>query len=545
MLPTILAAVILTNGKIWTGDPQRPWAEAVAIEGNRIAAVGSSADIAKLAPAGARIIHLNGRLAVPGLIDNHTHFIDGGFELSRVQLRDAATPKEFARRIGEYAKRIGPGKWIVGGEWDHTIWNPPTLPTRQMIDAVTPQNPVFVSRLDGHMGLANSVALKLAGVTRETQDPAGGTIVRDSNGEPTGILKDAAQSFVDRVIPSATTEERIAAARAGLAEAARFGVTAFGDMSSGEAYEDFRAYQRLEKNGDLTARVYLYTPILEYKRLIAASVERAFGGERLRIGGLKGFADGSLGSATAAMFEPFSDDPKNRGLTMAAMTDGRMKSAVTDADAHNLQIAIHAIGDRANDEVLKIYESIANESERRFRIEHAQHLNPDLIKRFAADRVIASMQPYHCIDDGRWAEAKLGHERSRWTYAFRSLIDAGATVTFGSDWTVAPLNPILGIYAAVTRRTIDGKNPNGWIAEQKITIEEALRCYTVNNAYAMFRENEIGKIAPGMLADVAVISDDLFTMPPEKTENAKVDITIFDGRVIFERAASPAAASPR
>jgi len=535
MLPTILAAVILTNGKIWTGDAQRPWAEAVAIEGNRIAAVGSNAEIAKLTPAGARIINLNGRLAVPGFIDNHTHFIDGCFELSRVQLRDAATPQEFARRIGEYAKRIGPGKWIVGGEWDHTIWNPPTLPTRQMIDAVTPQNPVFVSRLDGHMGLANSVALKLAGVTRETPDPAGGTIVHDSNGEPTGILKDAAQSFVDRVIPSATTEERMVAARAGLAEAARFGVTAFGDMSSGEAYEDFRAYQRLEKSGDLTARVYLYTPILEYKRLMAASVERAFGGERLRIGGLKGFADGSLGSATAAMFEPFSDDPKNRGLTMAAMTDGRMKSAVTDADAHNLQIAIHAIGDRANDEVLKIYESIANQRERRFRIEHAQHLNPDLIKRLATDRVIASMQPYHCIDDGRWAEAKLGHERSRWTYAFRSLIDAGTTVTFGSDWTVAPLNPILGVYAAVTRRTIDGKNPNGWIPEQKITVEEALRCYTVNNAYAMFRENEVGKIAPGMLADIAVISDDLFTIPPEKIENVKVDITIFDGRVIFER----------
>ena len=275
---------------------------------------------------------------------------------------------------------------------------------------------------------------------------------------------------------------------------------AFVDMSGGEAYEDLRAYQRLEKSGDLTARVYLFTPILEYKRMQSASVEKAFGGDRLRIGGLKGFADGSLGSATAAMFEPFTDDPKNRGLTMQAMTDGRMKAAATDADAHNLQIAIHAIGDRANDEVLKIYESIANVRERRFRIEHAQHLNPDLIKRFAADHVIASMQPYHAIDDGRWAEAKLGHERARWTYAFRSLIDAGATLTFGSDWTVAPLNPIAGIYAAVTRRTLDGKNPNGWIPEQKITVEEALRCYTANNAYAMFRENEIGKIAPGMFA---------------------------------------------
>ena len=529
---TILAAVILTNGKIWTGNPQRPWAEAVAIEGNRIVAVGSSADIGR----NGTIIDLKGRLAVPGFIDNHTHFIDGGFELSRVQLRDASTQQEFARRIGEYAKRVGLGKWITGGQWDHTIWNPASLPTRQLIDAVTPQNPVFVSRLDGHMVLANSVALKMGGVTRDTPDPPGGTIVRDANGEPTGVLKDAAQSFVDRVIPSASTDDRVAAARAGLAEAARFGVTAFVDMSGGSgAFEDLRAYQRLEKSGDLTARVYLFTPILEYQRMQSAGVEKAFGSDRLRIGGLKGFADGSLGSATAAMFEPFSDDPKNRGLTMQAMTDGRMKGAVTDADAHNLQIAIHAIGDRANDEVLKIFESIANVRERRFRIEHAQHLNPDLIKRFAADRVVASMQPYHAIDDGRWAEPKLGHERARWTYAFRSLIDAGATLTFGSDWTVAPLNPILGIYAAVTRRTLDGKNPNGWIPEQKITVEEALRCYTANNAWAIFRENEIGKIAPGMFADIAVLSDNLFMIPPEKIENAKVDLTIFDGRVIFER----------
>ncbi|HYS53044.1 MAG TPA: amidohydrolase [Thermoanaerobaculia bacterium] len=535
---TLLAAVILTSGKIWTGDARQPWAEAVKIEGNRIVAVGKSREIGR----NGSIIDVKGRLVVPGFIDDHTHFIEGGFELSRVQLRDAATPQEFARRIGEYARRAGSGKWIVGGEWDHTIWNPPALPTRQLIDALTPQNPVFVSRLDGHMGLANSLALKMANVTRDTPDPAGGTIVRDANGEPTGILKDAAQSFVDAVIPSAPTDERVAAAKAALAEAARLGVTAFVDMSSGEAYEDFRAYQRLEKSGDLTARVYLFTPILEYKRLVAASVEKAFGGDRLRIGGLKGFADGSLGSSTAAMFEPFSDDPKNRGLTMAAMTDGRMKGAVSDADAHNLQVAIHAIGDRANDEVLEIYESIGNERERRFRIEHAQHLSPDLIKRFAADRVIASMQPYHAIDDGRWAEAKIGHERARWTYAFRTLIDAGATLTFGSDWTVAPLNPILGVYAAVTRRTLDGKNPNGWIPEQKITVEEALRCYTVNNAYAMFRENEIGKIAPGMFADMAILSDDLFTIAPEKIEKVRVDITIFDGRVIYERGASQGAA---
>ena len=534
MLASIVAAMLLTNGKIWTGDAKRPFAQAVAIEGNRIVAVGTTAEI--VARPGDRVIDLHGRLAVPGFIDNHTHFVEGGFELSRVHLRNAATPHEFARRIGEYARKAGKGAWVLGGEWDHTIWNPVALPTRQLIDAATPDNPVFVSRLDGHMALANSVALKLAGVTRETQDPPGGTIVRDERGEPTGVLKDAAQSFVERVIPSPSVEDRVKAGKAALAEAARLGVTSLCDMSAGiAAFDDLRAYQRLEKSGALTSRIYLFVPVSDYARLSSASIERGFGSDVLRVGGLKGFADGSLGSSTAGFLEPFADDSANRGLMMESMASGAMKRNVVDADSKNMQVAIHAIGDRANDEVLKIFESIGNARERRFRIEHAQHLNPDLIKRFAADRVIASMQPYHAIDDGRWAEAKIGHERSRWTYAFRSLIDDGAVLTFGSDWTVAPLDPILGIYAAVTRRTIDGKNPNGWIPEQKITVEEALRCYTTNNAYAMFRENDIGRIAPGMLADIAVLSDDLFSIAPEKIEAVKVEMTIFDGRVVFSK----------
>ena len=534
MSALVVANLLLVNGKIWTGDPGKRFVDAVAVEGNRIVAVGSNQEVAAKAAPGSQRVDLHGRLVVPGFIDNHVHFVDGGFELSRVQLRDAATPQEFARRIADFAKKTGKGVWITGGEWDEQLWKPYQLPTRQMIDAVTPDNPVFVTRLDGHMSLANSVALKLAGVTRDTPDPAGGTIVRDANGEPTGLLKDNAQSPVYAVIPNATTEERVAATRAGLGEAAKFGVTAFCDMSGGDAYDDLRAYQRLEKSGQLTARVYLFTPIRLYQRLVDASVEKSFGGDRLRIGGLKGFADGSLGSSTAWFSEPFVGEPDNRGLAMEPMTDGSMKKWVTDADAHNLQVAIHAIGDRANDEVLKIYESLPRD--RRFRIEHAQHLTPDLIKRFATDHVIASMQPYHAIDDGRWAENKIGHERAKWTYAFRSLLDAGATLTFGSDWTVAPLNPIAGIYAAVTRRTIDGKNPNGWFPEQKISVEEALRAYTVNNAYAMFRENEIGKIAPGMLADIVVLSDDLFTIAPERIENVKADMTIFDGQIIYPSA---------
>ena len=535
----LAAALVLTNGKIWTGDG---FARSVTIEGNRIVAVEDRQScLSEPGQAGLPVLHcidLKGRLAVPGFIDNHVHFSWGAAAVSQVRLRDAATPEELAKRVAAQAKKLGKGKWVTGGEWDEQLWQPYRLPHRSMIDAVTPDNPVFVARLDGHMALANSVALKLAGITRESKDPPGGTIVRDANGEPTGLLKDAAMSAVYAVIPMRSLDERVAAARAGLAEAAKAGVTSFCDMSDSEAFEDFRAYQRLEREGALTARVYQFVPLSEYARLKAMGVEKRFGGERLRIGGLKGFSDGSLGSSTAAFYEPFEGEPQNRGLVMEELSNGSMAKWIADADAANLHVAVHAIGDRANAEVLTLFESRPGFRTRRFRVEHAQHLNPDLVKRFAADRVVASMQPYHAIDDGRWAETKIGRERAKSTYAFRSLLDAGAVLTFGSDWTVAPLSPILGIYAAVTRRTLDGKNPNGWIPEQKITVAEALRCYTANNAWAMFAEHEVGRIAPGMLADIVVLSDDLFTIAPEKIEDVQVDMTIFDGRVIYERKAS-------
>jgi predicted amidohydrolase YtcJ len=342
--------------------------------------------------------------------------------------------------------------------------------------------------------------------------------------------------LVSALVPAPSIDERVAAARAALPLAARFGVTSFCDMAmSVAAFDDFRAYQRLDREGALTARVSMYTPIGAYTRIRDAGVEKRFGSERLRIGGLKGFADGSLGSSTAAFFEPFADDACNCGLAMHEMTDGSMARWIADADAHDLQITIHAIGDRANDEVLSIYESLPRFRERRLRIEHAQHLNDALIRRFADDRVIASMQPYHAIDDGRWLEQRVGPERAKTSYAIRSLLDAGAVVTFGSDWTVAPLDPILGIHAAVTRRTLDGRHPDGWIPEQKITVEEALRCYTVNNAWAMFAEHEVGRVAPGLLADLVVLSDDLFTIPPDRIADVKVEMTVFGGRVIYER----------
>lgn len=475
------------------------------------------------------MIDLRGRFAVPGFIDNHTHFISGGLQLSRVQLRDASSADEFARRIADHASRLGSGQWVTGWGWDEQSWQPYRLPDRSLIDHV--ENPVFVSRLDAHMAVANSLALQLAGITRHTPDPPGGTIVRDALGEPTGLLKDAAMTLVNAVIPPPSREERLAAARAALGEAAKFGVTSLCDMSWPQDFvDDVRAYQQLEREDALTARIHLFAPIAEYGRLEAAGIEKGFGSGKLRIGALKGFADGSLGSSTAAFREPYLGEPENHGLTMAAMSDGSMANWVADADDANLQIAIHAIGDRANDDVLSIFESRPRCAERRFRIEHAQHLDASLIARFARSGVIASAQPYHLIDDGRWAETRIGASRATWSFAFRSLLDAGAVVTFGSDWSVAPLNPILGIHAATTRRTLDGKP---WVPEQIITVEEALRAYTASNAWALFAENEVGRIAPGMLADIVVLSEDLFES--ESVEKVEVEMTIFDGRVVYER----------
>jgi predicted amidohydrolase YtcJ len=303
---------------------------------------------------------------------------------------------------------------------------------------------------------------------------------------------------------------------------------------SAEAFEDLRAWQRLDRDDELTARVWMYLPAPSWERLRDAGIERSFGSGRLRVAGLKGFADGSLGSATAAFREPYAEEPCNCGLLMEPMLDGSMARWISGADAHGLQLAIHAIGDRANADVLSMFESLPSYRERRLRVEHAQHLDAGLVRRFAEGRVVASMQPYHAADDGRWAEARLGAARAAWAFPFRSLLDAGAVVTFGSDWPVAPIDPIAGIHAAVTRQTIDGANPNGWIPEQRIDVAEALRCYTSSSAWAVFAEREIGAIAPGMRADLAVLSRDLFAIAPEELESVTVDMTIFGGQVVHE-----------
>jgi len=533
--PELVADTIIINAVVHTMDKTQPTAEAVAIYANRIVAVGATKDIRKLAGPNTRTIDAKKRLLLPGFNDAHTHFMSGGFQLSSVDLRDADSPQEFAARIKAFAEKLPQGRWITGGDWDHERWSEAKLPTKELIDSFTRDTPVFVNRLDGHMALANSLALKLAGVTRQTLDPPGGVIVRDKSGEPTGVLKDAAQSFVWKVIPEATFDEKLAAARAASNYAARLGVTSVQDVSAGT---DVGVYQALLDRGELKTRIYAVAPLPQWERLARTGVRAHFGSEMLRVGGLKGFSDGSLGSTTALFYEPYRDDPSTSGIAGDEMyPEGAMLKRVAEADRAGLQVMIHAIGDRANDLILSIYEQVERENgkrDRRFRIEHAQHLRPQDIPRFARDQVIASMQPYHAIDDGRWAEKRIGKERAKTTYAFRSLLDAGVTLAFGTDWTVAPLNPLLTVYAAVTRRTIDGKNSKGWVPEQKISVEETVRAYTVGSAYAEFQENVKGTITTGKLADLVLLSRDIFKIDPKEIENVKVVLTMVDGRVVYE-----------
>jgi predicted amidohydrolase YtcJ len=532
-----LADLVLLNGKIWTVNDKQPEAEAVACLGDRIVAVGSTKEIRKWIGAKTKVIDLRGKRVTPGFNDSHVHFLDGGRGLASVQLRDARSPEEFRNRIRDFAAKSPKGRWILNGNWDHENWNPPNLPTRQLIDAVTPDNPVFINRLDGHMCLANSLALKLAGVTRETPDPPGGAIVRDARGEPTGVLKDAAMNYVYKVIPDPSEDEMAEAIRAAMRYAAENGVTSVQDMSASP--DVFAVYQKLLASGELTVRIYGHQPLSEWQRLSRVGVRAGFGDEKLKIGALKGFADGSLGSTTALFFDPYLDAPTTSGLPSDEMfPESKMLNNILNADKAGLQIAVHAIGDKANQTILDFFAEVEKQNgqrDRRFRIEHAQHLRMEEIKRFGAQRVIASMQPYHAIDDGRWAENRIGPQRAKGTYAFRSLLDARATLAFGSDWFVAPMEPMLGIYAAVTRRTLDGKRPQGWVPEQKITVAEAVRAYTLGSAYASFDEKIKGSIEVGKLADLAVLSADIFKINPVEIEKAKVVMTVFDGRVVYER----------
>jgi len=535
------ADLVITNAKVWTGDKARPTAQAIAVIGDRIVAVGSNAEVDVLRGSTTKVIDARGKLLLPGFNDAHVHFVDGGLQLDSVQLNDTTSTDEFVRRIGEQAKKTPKGEWIQGGDWDETKWSPPNLPTKELIDPVTPDNPAFLSRYDGHAGLANSAALRLAGVTAQTPDPPGGVIVRDAQGNPTGVLKDAAKDLVDRVIPPLSHDQRLRAMRRALEYAASLGVTSVQHMNndgSKDSFIDIRAYGELLQSGELTTRVYVAPAISDWEDQAKIGIRHAFGSSFLRIGALKSFADGSLGSRTAYFFDPYTDDPTNSGLLGKQMQPlSRIRDWMTQADAAGLQLCTHAIGDRAISTVLDLYTDVVKANrgmERRFRIEHAQHMAAKDFARFAQLDVIASVQPYQAIDDGRWAEARIGHDRASRTYAFRTFLNHGVHLAFGTDWDVAPLNPLLTVYAAVTRATLDGKNPNGWFPEQKLTVEEAVEAYTMGSAYAEFQEREKGSITPGKLADVVLLSDDIFSIDPAKIRDVKVLKTIVGGRLVWD-----------
>lgn len=519
---------IILNADIWTGDQSNPSAQAMAIAGDSLLAVVSNAEIEKYIGPNTEVIDLNGAFVTPGFIDPHVHFLMGGFNLSGVQLRDAKTKEEFISRIKAFAETVPAGTWILGGDWDHENWGG-ELPTRQWIDAVTPDHPVWITRLDGHMSLANTAALTAAGVDRAVKDVEGGTIVRDANGNLTGIFKDNATNIVDRHVPEPSPEQVDNALQAAMKYVASFGVTSVHHMAG-----HIDALERARKSNNMITRIYAMYPISQWEVLNEKIAREGTGDKWLKVGGLKGFVDGSLGSHTAAFFEPFTDAPSDTGLWVN--TPEQLYTWISAADKAGLQLMVHAIGDRAINSLLNIYERVERENgskDRRFRIEHAQHIAHQDIPRFAALNVIPSMQPYHAIDDGRWAEKVIGPERIKTTYAFKSLFDAGAMVAFGSDWFVAPPTPLEGIYAAVTRRTLDDQNPDGWVPEQKITVEQALIAYTRNAAYASFDEKLKGTLTPGKLADFVVLSEDLRTVAPDQIRNVRVLNTWVGGKEVF------------
>lgn len=522
------ATLAVLDAAVWTGDATT--ATAVAVDGERIVAVGSAEEISAFIGPETRVIEARGAMLVPGFIDTHVHFFDGGDALASVQLRDAGTPREFTRRIAEFAATLPEGEWITGGAWDHENWGG-ELPRRDWIDDVTPDNPVWVMRLDGHMALANSAALAAAGVDADTADIDGGEIVRDAEGRPTGVLKDNAMNPVIEAVPAVSEAVRDRAMQAAMNHVAARGVTTVHDMAD---FASLESYRRLKASDDLITRIYSVVPLSEWERLRDDVAEHGRGDDWLRTGGLKGFMDGSLGSHTAAFLAPFTDAPDDSGFLINSLAD--MRRWVEGADTAGLQVMVHAIGDRAIRDLFDIYLDVVKangERDRRFRIEHAQHIHPDDLPRFAIQDVIASMQPYHAIDDGRWADRVIGSERAQTTYAFRSLLESGAEVAFGSDWFVAPPTPLEGIYAAVTRRTLDGAHPDGWVPSQKITVEQALEAYTVTAAYASFEEDNRGRLANGLLADMVLIDRDLRSVPASEIRDAKVLYTIVGGRIVY------------
>lgn len=539
--PVVAADVVLVGGKVWTVDAAKPQAEAVAVWHGRILKVGTDAEVKALVGPKTTVIDLKGRRVVPGFYDSHVHLLGGGQSLAQVNLKDAKDEAEFGRRLKAFDEKLPAGRWLVGGNWDHDRAFGGQLPTAATVDKFVPNRPVFIRRYDGHMALANTAALKLAGVTAATKEVPGGVVFRLPDGKsPSGVLKDNAMSLVGRLVPEPDMAEIAEAVFAAQKHAAEVGVTGVQDMDGSGAETRrrlLRVLQRLHGEELLTCRVDLRWPIAAHRDLAAIGAEWNFGNDWVRIGGVKGFMDGSLGSSTAKMFEPYEGEPKNTGVFVTP--PDTMRGLIRSADVSGLNVAIHAIGDEANGVLLDLFADAGKQiktGDRRYRIEHVQHLRPSDYPRFKALGVVASMQPYHVVDDGRWAEGRIGPKRCASSYAYRSLLDAGAKLAFGSDWPVAPLDPLPGIDAAVNRRPLDGKHPEGWFPEQRITVAEAVEAYTLGSAYAAGQDADRGSLTAGKLADLVVLSRDIFDPAQrDRIADTKVELTVVGGNVVFER----------
>jgi predicted amidohydrolase YtcJ len=539
--PVAEADAVFVNGKVWTVDAARPEAQAIAVWRGRILKVGTDYEVRQLVGSRTKVIDLAGRRVVPGFYDSHAHFLGGGQQLARVDLKDAKDEAEFGRRLVEFDKKTPRDRWLVGGNWDHDRTFAGKMPSAATVDKYVMDRPVFIRRYDGHMALANTTALKLAGLNPDTKDVPGGVIDRLADGKtPSGILRDNAMSLVGRLIPEPDEGEILEAALAAQKHAAELGVTSLQDMdgSSSETRRRLlRVLQRLAREDKLTCRIDLRWPIGVHRELSTAGIAAGFGNDFVRIGGVKGFMDGSLGSSTAKFFDPYESDAATTGVYVTE--PDTMRALIRAADAAGLNVCVHAIGDRANSVLLDLFGDVAQQNgprDRRFRIEHVQHLRPADYPRFKQLGVVASMQPYHVIDDGRWAEGRIGAKRCSSSYAYRSLLDAGAKLAFGSDWPVAPLAPIPGLDAAVNRRTLDGKHPEGWFPEQRISVAEAIEAYTLGSAYGASQEKDRGSLSSGKLADFVVLSRDILD-PKERDRigETRVIQTIVGGKVVFER----------
>ena len=534
------ADLVIINGKVLTIDSDHPTAEAIAVSGEKIVAVGTNGKIKGWIEEGTtEVIDAKGRLVIPGFNDAHVHF--GPLDPDYIELRYTTDPSIITEKVREQVARSKPGELIRGGHWEHEMFIGRQWPTKELIDKVSPDNPVLLERADGHSILVNSYVLKMSGITKNTKDPFGGEIQKDHvTGEPTGILKDSAMDLIkpgDVKVERSPEEEKEKTWQGyllAMKEARELGVTSIQNAGSAE----FEAYEKLQKEGQLTSRIDIGAPLtgdtailFKYKE---AEKKYPREGNWIRFGYLKAFADGSMGSGTALMFEPYNDEPSTSGLAMWPYEE--LEKMVLTADKMGFQIGIHAIGDKGNNWVLNAFEKaieVNGRRDSRHRDEHTQTLQSSDIPRFAQLGVIPSMQPTHCITDKRFYEKRIGTERSKGAYVWRSLVDAGSILAFGTDYQVEPLNPMEGLYAAVTRKDRLGEEGNGWFPEQKLTLEEAIKYYTWGSAYAQFMDDRKGMIKLGYLADIVIVDKNLMTIPENEIMKTKVDYTIVGGKVVF------------